>query len=379
MRKVALLAIALVFAVVLFSAPIGAQAAEGALCWADSNVLAQGEFTGIYCTGFTPLKYVNVYVVEPDGTAAYYADVKADIDGHVAFGYSNGEKGYFSYLNGDMTFVIQELGLANEIVTHGKVIITNSGAGEHVSGAYLEATQAVYDLTGDDIILNGWGFAPNEVVTLWIQKPALCSSYTGHYVDGKNGATFENVPEFDIEGTYQVDDIKADSSGAFTTQRFFGTGGCLGTWRYAARGNTSGWGATTEITLTGPSVSTNAWLHPSKDMVGAFNDTIEFYASGFGANETLNCWTTSPDGRATRFGLGGSLGAIRVGSDGSGVFSLTTGSHIISPDDPFYFGDSMDPVLSEGSLGVWKMTCRGIASDTTAIAEYTVYGYETAP
>ncbi len=68
-----------------------------------------------------------------------------------------------------------------------------------------------------------------------------------------------------------------------------------------------------------------------------------------------------------------------MGADGTGTISLTTGSYIVSPDDPFHFGNTSDAVMSEGSLGVWKLTCKGLGSGTTAIAEYTVYGYEITP
>lgn len=378
MRKFTLLAVAILFAIMAFGLPSATHAA-GASCWADSYKLAQGESTGVYCSGFSPLTYINVYTVEPDGTAVAYIDVKSNADGNVAFGWGNGVKNVYSNLLGKYTIVAQQLGPAKQVMYSDQVEIENVGDGDHLSGAYLSASQDVYNLTSDSIILNGWGFLPGEIVTLWIQKPALCSSYTSHYTDGKNGATFENVPNFESAGTYQVDDIQANSSGAFSTFRILSVGACLGTWRYAARGNTSGWGAYVDITLTGPAVATNAWLVPSKEMVGAFNDSIDFWASGFGSNEILNCWTTSPDGRATQFGSSGSVEQIKMGAGGSGVIHLTTGSHIVSPDDPFYFGATVNPVMSEGSLGEWKLTCRGIASGTTAIAAYTVYGYETAP
>lgn len=379
MRKIALIVSALVLALVAIGAPKVTHAAGGVDCWADSYKLAQGEGTNVYCSGFSPLKYINVYLVEPDGTAVYGADVKSTSSGDITFQWANGIKNQYSFLLGTYTFVAQELGPAKQVLRYGKVQIENVGKGDAVSGAYLTSTQQVYNIDTDHIVLNGWGFLPGEIVTLWIQKPALCSSFTRHYVDGKNGATFENVPEVDGLGTYQVDDIKADSGGAFTSERFFGGETCLGTWRYAARGNTSGWGASTEIALAGSSVSTNAWLTPSKDKVGAFNDTIEFWASGFGANESLTCWTTSPEGRAVQFGSGGSFAEIKVGPGGSGSFVLTTGAHIISRDDPFFNGSTVDPLLSEGSPGEWHMTCRGNSSGATAIAGYTVYGYETSP
>lgn len=374
----AILALALI--AIMFGAPRVTHASGlAALCRADKYELAQGDSTTVYCTGFSPLTWLNVYYTEPDGTAVSYGDVKSDASGKVAFGWQNGVKNRYSLLLGTWTVVVQELGLAKQVKIVGTVQLKHIGNGDNVSGAYLQASQKVYDLTSEQVTLTGWGFAPGEIVSLWIQKPALCSSYTVHYTDGKNGAIFENDPSFQQDGTYQVDDIKADSSGGFVTLRFFGLDACEGTWRYAARGNTSGLGAYTEIALTGPSVSTNARLTPSKPRVGAFNDTIQFEASGFGANEILNCWTTSPDGRAVAFGYSGSFHALKVGADGSGVISLTTGSYIISKDDPVYPPGFVFPLMSEGSLGVWKMTCKGGTSGATAIAEYTVYGYELNP
>lgn len=378
MRKLIVgLAVLVLFSAV-FIAPAVTQAA-GVSCYAVETELAQGESTAIVCDGFTPLTHVNSYVVEPDGTAVTNGTYKSDINGQVILGWQNGVKNQFSLLLGTYTIVVQEIGLAETVLRAGTVQITHVGDGDNVSGAYLEADKTLYDRSSEFIALTGWGFAPGEMVTLWIQKPALCSSYTSHYVDGKNGATFENIPNFAPEGTYAVDNIKANSAGSFSTARFFGADACEGVWRYAARGNTSGLGAWTEITLSGPSVSTNAWLVPSKPRVYAFNDSISFWASGFGANETLNCWTTSPDGRAVAYGINGSLSAIKMGADGSGNISLHTGSHIVSRDDPFYFGNTVDAVMSEGSLGVWHLTCTGLASGTTAIADYTVDGYTLDP
>lgn len=378
MRKIAVATIALFLFALSFGAPAITHAA-GALCWADSYALAQGESTGVYCTGFSPLTWVNVYYAEPDGTAVYYADVKSDADGNVAFGWGNGIKNLVSLGLGTYKLVVQQLGPGEAVVYAGTVEIKSVGDGGHVSGAYLSADKSVVDRTSEAVTITGWGFAPGEVVSFWMQRPYLCSSYTYHYVDGKNGATFENFPAWDGFGTFPLGDLTADVDGAVGVVMPFGSYQCEGTYRVVARGNSSGWGAYVEFAVSGPSVSTNAWLVPSKESVGAFNDTIEFDAYGFGANEILNCYTTSPDGRAIPYGVGGSLAEIRVGADGIGTISLTTGSYIVSPDDPFYFGNSVSALMSEGSLGVWKMTCKGLGSGTTAIAEYTVHGYELNP
>lgn len=379
MRKIAVATLALFLLALAFSAPAITHAAEGAVCWADSYALKQGEATGVYCNGFTPLTMVNVYYAEPDGTAVYYGPVKSDAYGEVSFGWGNGIKNVYSLGLGTYTLVVQELGLGDTIRYAAKVEIKSLGDGDAVSGAFLEVDHSVIDRTSQYVTLHAWGFAPGEVISFWMQRPALCSSFTFHFVDGNNGATFENIPYLDLAGTFGLGDIKADASGVVLAPIPFPSYTCEGTYRVAARGNTSGWGAYAEFAVSGPSVSTNAWLVPSKDSVGAFNDTIEFYASGFGVNETLNCYTTSPDGRAIPYGVGMSLDEIRVGADGTGTISLTTGSYITSRDNPFNFGDTIDPIMSEGSLGVWKMTCKGLASGTTAIAEYTVHGYELTP
>jgi len=209
--------------------------------------------------------------------------------------------------------------------------------------------------------------------TLWLEFPSPCSSFTGHFTDANNGATFENIPIFGAYGTVILSNTKADTNGSFSTAVTFFADDCTGTFHIVARGNTSGFTGVLAVTVSGGPTTTNASLVASKSVVNAFNDTITFFASGFGSNETLNCWTTSPDGRAVAYGIPGSFQpGPKMGPDGSGVISLTTGSHIGSPDDPIFQG--VDPQMSEGSLGVWALTCRGIASGTYAIANYTVTG-----
>jgi hypothetical protein len=154
---------------------------------------------------------------------------------------------------------------------------------------------------------------------------------------------------------------------------------CHGTWRFAARGLNSGLGAYVEIQVTGNSVATNASLVPNRNSVFAFNDTIQFAAFGFAPNEILNCWTTSPEGRAVPFGISGSFGQIKVDGAGFGIISLTTGSYIISPDDPFFEGVEVMPAMSEGSLGWWALTCKGADSNLVGIARYRVDGLPLTP
>ena len=63
----------------------------------------------------------------------------------------------------------------------------------------------------------------------------------------------------------------------------------------------------------------------------------------------------------------------------SGDISMTMGAYVTSRDDPYFSGVTVYPVLSEGALGTWHLTCRGATSGANAVAQYTVYGYESNP
>src|SRR4051794_39532277 len=112
MRKIAVPFLVLFLVAAAFLSPSVTHAsAVTAFCWADDYQIAQGEGTGVYCSGFTPLKWLSFYYVEPDGTAVTGSDLKSDANGNVAFGWGNGAKGGFgfSYSLGTYTLVIQEL------------------------------------------------------------------------------------------------------------------------------------------------------------------------------------------------------------------------------------------------------------------------------
>ena len=197
MKKLALALFALALVAILFGTPaVTHAAAKGALCSADKSELAQGDFTNVYCTGFIPLTMVNLYYVEPSGTAVTWFNEKADANGDIAFGWGNGAKNFYSFQLGTYTIVAQQLGLAKEIEVVGKIEITNVGTGDHVSGAYLAADKATIDRSSEEVTLTGWAFTPGEVVTVWLQAPPVCGSYTIHFIDGKNGQVFENDPTF---------------------------------------------------------------------------------------------------------------------------------------------------------------------------------------
>jgi hypothetical protein len=368
------LGLLLLFSLMLPMAP-AASASVDAICVADPSSIGPYETTTITCAGFDANTYIATYFVEPDGTAVAFGSYKSNASGVVSFTFTNGEFPYVTLSLGTYTFVTEQLGLGGAKVRQGTTQVTVTGGKEGVSGASLTTNATVYH-PGDTVILTGNGFAPNEFVTIWQNIPTPCSSYTRHYTDANNGATFENVPNFASFGTFALVTVKASASGSFVFTDTAPTAEpCKGLSSYVAHGNSSGLGATAEFTYAGNPITTNASLVPSKSTVNAFNDTITFFASGFGANEILNCWTTSPEGRAFPFGSFGSFQpGPKMGANGTGVISLTTGSHIITPDDPFFHGQTVEPLMSEGSLGVWAMTCRGIASGTYAIATYTVTG-----
>lgn len=347
-------------------------AAPDATCQTTPSVIGPFEPFTTHCSGFDPNKMVWVYETEPDGTAFKFGSLKVNEKGEVTFNDTNGEKPFFTLHIGVWAFTVEQLGPGGPKVHQAISRFRISGGREGVSGAGLTSNKTRLH-RDEEFVLHGSGFAPFETVTAWFETPDNCSSYTSHFVDGNNGGTFENQANIATVGTRMIGNVEADGSGAFEVTLATNESVCNGVYRIVARGNSSGRGAYVDLMSEGNRIETNASLIPSKSSVFAFADTITFQATGFGASEKLNCWTTSPEGRALPFGADGSLSAIGVAADGRGVIRLTTGAHLVTPDDDFaIFGNQA--LMSEGSLGFWALTCKGAVSGDTATAVYKVTG-----
>lgn len=376
MKRLLILASVALLMLALLAIPMTTQADDGSC--QSGHVGTTFNFT---FSGFSPNKYVTAYLVEPGGTAVNYdlvepggtavnsGSFKTSNTGSVSISI-NSHFGDATLGLGNWKIVVEEHANGNVLVHKTIGCFTVTGGTEGVSGATLSTSETLVH-PNEKLIISGTGFMPLETVSLWSGRPNSCSSFSAHYVDAKNGATYENIPVFGAWSSVAEFDIKVDAHGEFHSAVSFAPGSCAGIWNVVARGNTSKRGGSVEVALVGNRVGNTASLVASKEFVNPFNDTIFFDASDFGAKDTLSCWTTSPDGRAIEYGLPGSFQVgFKADASGSVRISLTTGSHLLSPDDPFAMFGTYDPQMSEGALGVWSMSCQGLPSGKIGIAHY---------
>lgn len=335
--------------------PNVARAASDATCWSDPSEAYIGDTVTIYCAGFSPNTVLSGYYVEPAGTAITIGNfLKTDQYGEIN-GFFGTKDGNFAAISlGDWVVVFEEKGLANSLIHRGEARFRVIGGKEGVSGAKVWSSDDV--VTKDEFpLIYGSGFAPFEIVTVWWEYPnGDCSTFTYH-------DWIFNTPGFRGYSTVIRGDIKADASGNWSYFDGWAYTACEGTYRIVARGNSSGWGGYTWVTVTGNAVSTNAWMTASPDRVAALFDWVYFSGWGFAPNQAISCWLTTPKNQLT---VVDQWWQLPVKSDASGAFTF-----------PIYTGNLFPglPLTSEGALGVYAMTCRD-GSGNTAIAQFTVTG-----
>ena len=354
MKRGLIILIALLAVALLVAVPAKTTQAATATCWSDPEEGPVGTDFDIFCYGFPADTILWVYAVQPDGAAEAWGSIKTDEDGTIAFSAASKFGNYAALALGTWTVVVEHRGLANAILHEATTTFRITGGTEGVAGALLWADADAYE-KGDVVTLYGSGFAAYEIVTAWVEFPnGDCSSTTYHL------QPYLNWPVIFGESTEILGDIKADASGSFAVSFWFNPVACEGKYRIVARGNSSGWGDETWVTITGHAVTETAWLVAEKDVVAAMMDTQYFTGTGFGANEHITCWLRSPQNQVLN-----ATDLDNVKSDSSGAFSfgIWTGS--------FYPGFA---VFSEGALGVYAMTCRGDVTGATGIAEFTVTG-----
>lgn len=437
MKKILFVLVALLFLLGLVAVPHATTfAAADATCSSDPSSGPVGTTFVITCWGYTPGAHVYAYLVEPAGVATTVfgnGSIKVAEDGSISYVQDSYYIDPFppfshrSLATGTWGFVAEEIGLADSVIHRGETTFSITGGTEGVSGALLSVSPSTlhkpvqaYDhvyipplaINGlafsDPATLSGSGFAPNEMVSFWVEPPqGGCPSSTVHYkwnqtlvVSGVGMQTVDisqNVAIFDSYGSQSWGTVKASASGDASIQAFFTSLACEGEWHFVARGNASGWGADTVLTVIGNAVETNAWLTATPDSASALFGTIQFNGSGFGANEHVSCWLRTPRGQVLGYPhdefltynidpppVGISLKNLAIRSDSAGniAFDFVSGSQYVDIDFNLVLGGTSfpdhltikDPVQSEGALGVYAMTCRGDSSGATAIAEFTLTG-----
>ena len=375
-------------------------AAMGVNCTADPSVVALGTAIHISCTGFDRDVMVNSYVVEPTGFSevgrSNYAvcmmgtrtnangSAKTDESGTANFiwftqdGSGNSPCGYDGYANqlGTYTVVVQQLDGKGGIQYAGKVQVTLTGNGETVSGAQVHVDEIVY--SGDDFMVHGSGFAPNEYVNVWFTTPASCSGMAWWFYTGVSAF---DPSRWEGAGVFGPGSIKTDENGHFmayySAQDHEGAYPCLGSWSVTARALGSGLGGEAQFTMEGKSIAGNASLWTDESNVPAIGQkyacwggepecgvAVNVHGSGFPANSIVNCWFTRPDG-VSLYGLepddndNESHTAFKV--DGSDSFSGLVTSWT---SDIGYQGEQP---------GTWHVSCGTPDQKYSGVASFTVY------
>lgn len=369
--------------------------------------------------GFTPNHWVNIYLVEPDGTATPpFGPSTVKSDGAGTVHYSHGtDFGDATIAYGTWQIVATEPGLAGSIAHQDQSCFTVTGGTGASVGAWLSANPStvtkpqqgyghipirepgvnaefdVYNFATTSI--TGGGFAPGEVVSFWAEQPnGECSSLTSHdHFRITNGGIVdvkENTPFYNGLSTFALGNATATAGGTVSFNVPFFVYDCEGTWRIVGRGNASGIGGETWVTVEGNSVAVNANLVASKTSVAPLFDTVAFYGWGYAANEHVSCWLTSPQGQALgvpdNTGFFGDFGTFKIrgvpimaSSGGTIGFELVTGSYyaevtVSGGGAPTVGAVIKEPVQSEGAQGMWAMTCRGDASGNAGIAWFDIGG-----
>lgn len=348
---------AVVLAMLGFMSVSYSTLAAGAECTVDPTHGTPGTVFHFSCSGFPADAGASIYVVEPDGLASsggwnlqvpYSVDTK---QGSFAFTWASWSNTRYSQAFGKYAWVIQ--------LPNGSAQATVDTFIDRVDYAVSGATLDVSPKRASDIFwFTGTGFAPNEIVSIWVTLPPNCSS-------AQSAGEFAAVHPgdgFGQQGIYDAPDPKADAAGNiyFPIQVYYHA--CRGEYALTARALASGNGASATFEVTGNSVETNASLYVTPDVVDATNPVVTIYGFGFGANQTVNCWFTRPDGRTTFSGSASS--DTKAAADGSINFTTIAGDST--------YANFVFPHASAEEPGQWSVSCRAPGSNATGIAEFRI-------
>lgn len=343
-------------------------------CSASPDSGPAGTSFALTVSGFTPNTHLWTYAVEPDGTAfsdpefnAFGGTVKTDESGQATLSFPT----RFTIYNypvaralGRWTIVAQELGLGGTIVHEAHCTLTLTSGGEQsLAGATLVVDPARVTV-GTNALVTGSGFGAFVTVNLWVSPPWNCSGFAFSLPDvlhQKVGAS-----------AYMQANVKANSDGEISyLLPTYSVYSCVGTWSISAYAPESGAGASAEFVIAGRTVPGGAWLAVDKASGYTRGDTFAFSGAGYTPGSTASCWTTRPEGTVRP------VRDIKVEADGTFAFSFNTGFDFEGDFD----GDTVIERMhySEGSIGVYSMTCRDNASGATGETTFTLNGLLSDP
>jgi len=174
---------------------------------------------------------------------------------------------------------------------------------------------------GEAIIVSGSGFAPNELIALWLTGPSGTAFDAGS-VNAANDGGFSNFP---LKG----DDKLTIASG-------------FGTWAVTARGVSS------KVTIFVNFTVVRPLLVLGTANLGSNISLVVYLGAYWFPNEKVNLWVTFPSGDVAALSY--------TFADGQGFIP-----------DPTKFG-----FLVTGPSGVYAVTARGDVSRTPVFANFTL-------
>jgi hypothetical protein len=349
----------------LVPAAVSTAHAANLACSASPASGPPGTLFELSASGFTPNTHLWTYAVEPDGTAfsdqgnqGFGGGVKSDASGTASFTFAT----RFEALGvlpaaralGQWTLVVQQLGLGGAIVNEAHCVVNITSASAVLTGATL-AVNPPQGFSDSIFVVNGFGFAPEEIVNVWLTPPPDCSGFAYHL-----SGFFAINSAVDA---FAFTSEKADSSGAisfpiFANTPFF----CTGEWFVSARAPGSGNAGSASFLVTGHPVSPGGATLTVNPSVGLSRGGVfTFTGSGYFPGEVVNCWYTRPEGTTREF-----LNHI---ADAAGQFELVLVTGF----------DDVGMQYSEGSLGQYAMTCKGQTSGFIGITSFTLIGGITDP
>ncbi len=322
------------------STPASADSSLTRGCTSSPSSGPIGTVFAVTCFGFNSEEMVTAWATEPDGMVWTMPGGKVGKDGSITYVLPSRVYGGTAAISvGQWAFTVK--GATSGLTMIGRFTVT--GGKEGVSGATL--------LADKDGNVFGTGFLPNETVSVWIDFPnGDCSNtWFGPFLGQTIGLS-----------TLSVGEIKANSAGDILFQFGVGSLWCQGTYHIVARGMTSGIGGETWWSTPNRPVGGGALLVASPSTAFITNGFVTFAGTLFGANESVSCWLTNPQGRVTF------LGDFKTDATGSFAFGYPTGVFWVSPPLGPY---------GEGPVGEYATTCKGATSGLTGIARFTLTGH----